>query len=168
MARGHLWFPTFPEDRPVGQTVFALVQLRCLTPKTLVQPLEFRCHHTSWDIDPKLFCIAVQGGHLWFVTYAGVGQFSNLLHRVAAPQNVKITIKIVLLSCIYNQKYARFLTKPESWPPSWIIAIRWVAFVGSCTIEILPPRKCGARIGHASEFYSRLILWQNNLVPGTL
>jgi len=23
-------------------------------------------------------------------------------------------------------------------------------------------------IGHASEFYSRLILWQNNLVPGTL
>jgi len=32
------------------------------------------------------YALPVHGGHFWFVTYAEVGQFPNLLHHVAEPQ----------------------------------------------------------------------------------
>jgi len=52
------------------------------------------------EIYVSSYVLPVHGGHLWSVTYADVGQFPNLLHRVAGPQKCKDALTIALLSCI--------------------------------------------------------------------
>jgi len=63
--------------------------------------LEFRCCHAYKLIYTLSYALPVYGGHFVFVTYADVGQFSKMLHRIALNfKNVKIAFKIVLLSCV--------------------------------------------------------------------
>jgi len=100
------------------------------------------------------YTLLVHGVHLWYVTYADVVQFQNLL---LVLRNVKTAFKICLLSCV--QPYKRFLTKPELWAPSWILSKGGTSHgVGSCTIEIFAPKR-GSR--HRNHIYITSDSWVN-------
>ena len=114
----HIWFSNMPGRR----TVFSQITTYCLTPKTWVYKLEFRCSHVN-ELRYTLFFIYFQLMTAIFdfqITQTSDSfpiSFSVLLD----PENLGIAIRRVFLSCLQGEIWIL----PPWRLPSWNSHFRW-------------------------------------------
>jgi len=107
--------------------VFGWVQLRCLTLKSWVYPLEFRFYH-EYKVRYKLFRnhFHLQTA-IWFLTHPDIRPYLDQSSRVVDIKNIDMSVGVVLISRIQAEIYVIpyslsvkcrhlwFPTHPEKW-----------------------------------------------------
>ena len=100
---------------PERRAVIPLVSTCCLTPKTQIQPLEFRCHHAH-ELRYTLFpmCFQLMAAIFDFQHTQSSDSILTSLSMLPDPKNVGIAVGISLLSCVEAEIRAIEFTEPPS------------------------------------------------------